>query len=416
MALPPIKILKCNVTTVTPQANWPADSSSYAGAPYRWTVTLTVEAQGHSDPTTTTPYYYNGADIAVGDWMSNAVGGFAWQIKSISAQTATAVTCVIEDVDQFNTYSDANGNGDGSPAAHQQGFIYSLVSSGQPTLSPVIPNILTPQWQTDLIGRYTYVNPGSSQSLPTLTVSDATVNFNVGPAVAEITGTTTVNGAPTLDFGANTLFTPAVNKTVHLANTGESVLNVASIIATGDYSVVTSPIPTTVQPADTVDIIVGFTPTVNGTRTGTLTFNTDAASSPDVVNLTGTSSGSATAAHLSLSVSTITFSGVTTTGTTATAQTVTMTNTGQSPLIFSSATISGTNASDFAITNSSLPSQIAGSGTFDLHVSFTPSINGAETATLTITTNSSTSPDTVALSGTGGMSWLSTQGNKIILG
>jgi hypothetical protein len=80
---------------------------------------------------------------------------------------------------------------------------------------------------------------------------------------------------------------------------------------------------------------------------------------------------------------------------------VTLTNTGTTTLDISSITTSG----DFSQTTSPLPcgSTLAAGKSCKIDVTFTPTQLGVRTGTLTLTDNSPSSPQTVALSGTGGV-------------
>lgn len=154
----PSKLLTIAIMSANSAANWPSDSSTYAGSPYRWTVTLNITPQLHSSPSTRTPFTYDGMDVVVGDWVSNIIGGFAWVIQSITTQTSNHITCIVEDHLQYNTYNDSSTNGDGSPPAPVTGFLFSTDTSGQPILSAVTGNVLTSQWQTDLMARFAYAS------------------------------------------------------------------------------------------------------------------------------------------------------------------------------------------------------------------------------------------------------------------
>jgi Abnormal spindle-like microcephaly-assoc'd, ASPM-SPD-2-Hydin/Beta-propeller repeat len=80
---------------------------------------------------------------------------------------------------------------------------------------------------------------------------------------------------------------------------------------------------------------------------------------------------------------------------------VTLANLTGSSLTISNVTTMGTNAADFAIGTSTCTGTIANKATCTIAVTFTPSITGAETATLSIADNDPSSPQTVALTGTG---------------
>ena len=82
-------------------------------------------------------------------------------------------------------------------------------------------------------------------------------------------------------------------------------------------------------------------------------------------------------------------------GTTSTAQTVTLTNNGEGVFTISSIAVSG----DFAQTNAC--ASLAASASCTFNVTFTPTAGGARTGILTIDSNDPSSPQIVALSGTG---------------
>jgi hypothetical protein len=90
-------------------------------------------------------------------------------------------------------------------------------------------------------------------------------------------------------------------------------------------------------------------------------------------------------------------------GTTSAAQTVTLYNTSGSTVSISSIAITGTNSGDFAQTNT-CGSSVTSGGQCTISVSFTPTAQGARTATVTITDSANGSPQTVSLSGTGTIS------------
>jgi hypothetical protein len=87
-------------------------------------------------------------------------------------------------------------------------------------------------------------------------------------------------------------------------------------------------------------------------------------------------------------------------GTSSAAQTVTVSNSGTAALNITSITITGTNASDFAQTNN-CPATLAANTSCTISVIFTPGATGTRTASVTLTDNAPSSPQTIALSGTG---------------
>lgn len=88
-------------------------------------------------------------------------------------------------------------------------------------------------------------------------------------------------------------------------------------------------------------------------------------------------------------------------GTTSAPLTITVTNTGNSTLNVSSVALSGTNASDFKQTNTCLSAGIAPQATCSISVTFTPTISGNESASVTLIDNAPDTPQSVAVSGIG---------------
>ena len=88
-------------------------------------------------------------------------------------------------------------------------------------------------------------------------------------------------------------------------------------------------------------------------------------------------------------------------GTTSAPLTITVTNSGNSTLTVSGVNISGTNAADFKQTNTCTTSGVAPQATCAINVTFTPSISGTESATISITDNAPDSPESTTLTGVG---------------
>jgi hypothetical protein len=103
---------------------------------------------------------------------------------------------------------------------------------------------------------------------------------------------------------------------------------------------------------------------------------------------------------VSLSPTSLTFGNVIN-GTTSASQTITLTNTGGTGLVMTSVTLTGTNAAQFNIVSNTCTGTIAALGTCTTVISFSPNAVTTFTANVTYTTNASSSPDNVAVSGVG---------------
>ena len=142
-----------------------------------------------------------------------------------------------------------------------------------------------------------------------------------------------------------------------------------------------------------------FSPSGVGARAATFTVNSNAPQNPQAFALTGTGAAAA-APSLSISPASLPF-GTVTIATTAGPLTATLTNVGAANLTFSGAfTVTGDYAQTTACPPVLTPSPAPGSSCA-VDVTFTPTVTGPRPGTLTILSNSPSSPDTVVLSGTG---------------
>ena len=206
-----------------------------------------------------------------------------------------------------------------------------------------------------------------------------------------------IGAGPAVSLGSTSLSYAGVNlgmtsaaQTVTLSNTGNAPLNIASIAASGDYTVAHN-CGTGLGINAFCTLSITFTPTAAGTRTGAVTTTDDAFDSPQVINLTGNGQG----AVVSLSATALTFAsqGV---GITSAAKSVTLTNTGGAVLNISSIVASG----DFARTTTCGATLAAGANC-TINVTFTPTAEGARSGSLTITGDATSGPNTISLSGVG---------------
>lgn len=224
-----------------------------------------------------------------------------------------------------------------------------------------------------------------------LTITD---NAPGSPHTVAISGsgyvtTATVNPS-SLSFANQALTTTSSAQTIVMTNTGANPISVSGIAMTGDFAQTNTctSIPVAVEGSCTISVT--FSPTVGGSRSGTLTISDNAQGNPHIITLSGT--GLAGVAQLSSS--TMTFAAQTV-GTSATAQTITVTNSGNGTLAFSSIRATG----DFSQTNNC--TNVVAQGNCTVQVAFTPTSSGSRTGTLTLTDSAADSPQMVSLSGSG---------------
>lgn len=219
-----------------------------------------------------------------------------------------------------------------------------------------------------------------------------------------------------IDFGPQAQASTSANQTVVLTNLSPRAIGTLNVTLTGanasDFTLAVPPpgtctAATSLAQDQTCTVKVAFAPglaTTPGAKSATLSISyAGGAGSPITVPLSGTAT---VAGHpeISLSRTSIPF-GNQNVGVASGAQTVIVTNTGTAALTVASATLSGTNAANFAVTNgcvAAIPPAPGPGNTCTVSVRFTPSSNGAKSATLTIASDDPTRPTvTVALTGTG---------------
>ena len=158
-----------------------------------------------------------------------------------------------------------------------------------------------------------------------------------------------------------------------------------------------------VSPGTSCSLALAFTPSAAGALAGTLQLTTNSLGVPgasQIVNLSGTGTGSlATAPKAVLNATGLTF-GNQGTWTTSAPQTVVLSNPGGSPANISSIWLAGPASSDFRITTT-CGSVLAAGANCGVTVTFVPIAAGTRAATLSFADSVAGSPQSLALNGTG---------------
>ena len=220
-------------------------------------------------------------------------------------------------------------------------------------------------------------------------------NASNSPGTISVTGTAVaalpvVSMSPTsLAFASQAVGTTSTSQAVTLSNSGTAALSMTSIAASGDFAQ-TNTCGASLAVNASCSILVMFTPSSSGIRTGAISFTDNAAGSPQQVMLSGT----ATSATLQAGASSLTFASITA-GTSST-QTVVITNSGTASATIQ--TITTGNAA-YTVTGATLPATVAAGGSLTLTVKFAPTAAGSFSGTLAIQSNATDSTLSVALSG-----------------
>jgi len=249
---------------------------------------------------------------------------------------------------------------------------------------------------------YVYFVPTASGSLTGNVTINSNGFFNQVNTV-NLTGlgsSMSLSGAP-LAFGNQLVKTTSAAKTVTLTNTGTAAITmgVITLTDTTDYTLATNTCPAstkTLAAGASCTISVTFGPASTGSKRGSVVVNDSDPSSPQLIGLSGTGTS-----NVKLSLTSVTFA-TTAVGVTSAATKITLTNsTGVSITLGNPAiTVTGPfgNASSTTCTNSLV---IANTGTCVINVTFKPTAVGFVLGKLSIADSDVTSPQTVALQGTG---------------
>src|ERR1700733_817860 len=191
-----------------------------------------------------------------------------------------------------------------------------------------------------------------------------------------------------LQFAAESVAPPGPRRTVLLRNMGSSPLLISSTTASLNFAE-SNTCGSSVPAASNCAFSVTFVPVAAGSLSGSITIQDDAAGSPHVIDLSGTSSGPV----VSLAPGSLTFPGQQV-GTTSAAQIVTLTNSGNMVLSVSNVQVTG----NFAETNN-CSTPVAASSSCAISITFTPTASGALSGTLTVSDSAANSPQTESLTG-----------------
>ncbi len=200
-------------------------------------------------------------------------------------------------------------------------------------------------------------------------------------------GTPTATVSPaSLPFGNLAVGTTSASKTITLTNSGTGPLSIGSIVASGDFGQ-TNNCSSSLAASSSCTVHVTFNPTVASAITGAVTFTDGAATSPQLVKLTGTG-----IAPLTLNPTSLTLPS-TAVGQTSSA-TVTVTNKQTTAINLNPVASAG-----YSVTGGTCASSLAANTSCTITVTFAPQYKGTIKGALAINTNGAFSPQIVGLSG-----------------
>jgi hypothetical protein len=273
---------------------------------------------------------------------------------------------------------------------------------GQTNTCPIAPSTLAAGSSCSISVTFTPGAAGSRSA--SLSISD---NATGSPHTLALTGTGTAPAVglnpSSLTFAGRTVGTTSASQSSTLTNSGTAPLTISAIVMAGtnpgDFAQVNNcPLsPATLGVGASCSIQVTFTPTATGSRSASVSVTDDATGSPHSLGVSGT--GLATAPDVGLNPTSLDF-GARSVGSTSAAQSSTLTNTGNAALNITGVSITGTNAGDFAQTNN-CPSSLGAGASCSISVTFTPGAAGARSASVSIADDATSSPQSIALTGSG---------------
>ncbi|HTQ97625.1 MAG TPA: choice-of-anchor D domain-containing protein, partial [Candidatus Acidoferrum sp.] len=242
---------------------------------------------------------------------------------------------------------------------------------------------------------FTPTASGSATGSLAITSSDS-VNPTItvplsGTGTAAASGQLTAN--PTsVTFGTMATGT-STSKQIVVTNSGKAAVSISKISAAGTgLKVSGASAPMSLNPAQSVTLTASFAPTAAGAVTGSITIASDASDSTLTIPVTA----SGASAGLAISPTSFNFGSVVDGQTKS--QAITVTNTGTAALTIAELDASG---GAFSVSGLATPVSIPAGSTATFSVLFAPSTAGAQTGTVSISSNAPNSPNVLALSGTG---------------
>ena len=231
------------------------------------------------------------------------------------------------------------------------------------------------------------------------------------PHFVTLSGTGTEDALPTvtfsppsLDFGGQPVNTTSPVQTVTVTNSGDAILSIGEIFFTGasnffdrlsgqpgDCAV------QTLRPAESCNLRLTFRPRTADVYVANLGLFTNTTEQQVDLPLRGTGLGAPVAAF---STTQLDF-GTHSLGTTSDPRTVTLTNTGTVALMIEAMTVSDGFTRLTGLADDCVLGELFVGASCQFRVSFTPTAETTYNGTLTLTSNTETSPDVVALTGRG---------------
>jgi hypothetical protein len=182
-------------------------------------------------------------------------------------------------------------------------------------------------------------------------------------------------------------------QSITLTNSGTASITISSAGASGTgFAIAGLSTPMTLSAGQSVRFSASFTPSSAGNASGNISIASDAPGSPMTIALSGTG----TQPQWNIAPTSVSFGNVSVGSNFS--QNITVTNSGNTALTVSSATLSG---QEFSINGLALPQTISAGASATFAAQFAPASAGSAAGSISVSSNASGSPATIALSGAG---------------
>nr|HEX4312578.1 choice-of-anchor D domain-containing protein [Kofleriaceae bacterium] len=264
----------------------------------------------------------------------------------------------------------------------------SLAAAGTFTIvaAPGLPATIAPNGTAEIDVAFAPIAAGATTGSLAITSTAAS-----SPDTVALTGAgiAPVVSAPAVAFGNQHVGTTGTAP-LFVTNNGTDTLHVSALAATAPFSIATTAVA--IAPGDTHTFTASFTPGSEAPFGGTITVTSD---DPITPSLAVAATGTGVLGHVSIAPGAVSF-GAQRTGTTSAPQPVTITNVGTDTLNISSVTLAG---GPFA--GSLGPTSLVPGAHASLTVTFSPVADGPASTVLSVVSDAPTSPDQIAVTGTG---------------
>ncbi len=230
----------------------------------------------------------------------------------------------------------------------------------------------------------------------------------IGMTATGVIGSVLSANLSSVSFGSVTVGNSAT-QSLTLSNTGTESLTITQIATSSGFSASGINLPLTLALNQTVTFSIKYSPKAAGSGSGTLVITSNASNPALDVALAGTAVQAA--AQITPNPSSLAFGNVAVGG--SSSQSITLSNAGGSTLTITQITASGTG---YSVSGFTLPVSIAAGSSSPITATFAPAAAGSPAGSISVTSNASSSPTNIAMTGTGIQSGITASPTTVAFG